>query len=127
MNISYKIMLQLARITLIVCILVCLTLYISYKQTIEKKDPIEYSLVNQTQSYWRGTNYKIYIFYNNKKQLVSISRKMSDYIDLGKMPKIYYNDFTTSVITDYHKSTALKVLSVLCILFFLSFFIIAKN
>ena len=120
-------MLQLARITLIVCILVCLTLYISYKQTIEKKDPIEYSLVNQTQSYWRGTNYKIYIFYNNKKQLVSISRKMSDYIDLGKMPKIYYNDFTTSVITDYHKSTALKVLSVLCILFFLSFFIIAKN
>jgi len=121
MNISYKIMLRLARITLIVCIIVCLTLYISYKQTIEKKEPIEYSLVNQTESYWRGTNYKMYIVYNRKKYLVSISRKTSDSIDVGKMPKLYYNEFTTSIVNDYHKSTALKVLSVLFILFSLSF------
>lgn len=127
MNISYKIMLRLARITLIVCIIVCLTLYISYKQTIEKKEPIEYSLVNQTESYWRGTNYKMYIVYNRKKYLVSISRKMSDSIDVGKMPKLYYNEFTTSIVNDYHKSTALKVLSVLFILFSLSFLIKAKK
>jgi len=127
MNISYKIMLRLARITLIVCIIVCLTLYISYKQTIEKKEPIEYSLVNQSESYWRGTNYKMYIVYNRKKYLVSISRKMSDSIDVGKMPKLYYNEFTTSIVNDYHKSTALKVLSVLFILFSLSFLIKAKK
>jgi hypothetical protein len=127
MNTSYKIMLRLARITLIVCIIVCLTLYISYKQTIERKEPIEYSLVNQTESYWRGTNYKMYIVYNRKKYLVSISRKMSDSIDVGKMPKLYYNEFTTSIVNNYHKSTALKVLSVLFILFSLSFFIKAKK
>ena len=120
-------MLRLARITLIVCIIVCLTLYISYKQTIEKKEPIEYSLVNQSESYWRGTNYKMYIVYNRKKYLVSISRKMSDSIDVGKMPKLYYNEFTTSIVNDYHKSTALKVLSVLFILFSLSFLIKAKK
>lgn len=127
MNISYKTMLWFARITFIVCMIVCLTLYISYKRTIEKKDPIEYSLVNQTQSYWRGTNYKMHIVYNNKKHLISISKKMSDSINVGKFPKLYYNDFTTSIVTDYHKSTALKVLSALCILVFLSFLINAKN
>lgn len=127
MNISYKVMLRFARITLIVCIIVCLTLYISYKHTIEKKEPIEYSLVHQTESYWRGTNYKMNIVYNRKKYLVSISRKMSDSIDLGKMPKLYYNEFTTSIVNDYHKSTALKVLSVLFILFSFSFLGKAKK
>lgn len=120
-------MLRFARIILIVCIIVCLTLYISYKHTIEKKEPIEYSLVNQTESYWRGTNYNMNIVYNRKKYLVSISRKMSDSIDVGKMPKLYYNEFTTSIVNDYHKSTALKVLSVLFILFSLSFLGKAKK
>ncbi|HSC53815.1 MAG TPA: hypothetical protein VLC98_09350 [Phnomibacter sp.] len=121
MAVANKTMLFLAQITLVVCMIICLSFYVSYKRTIENEKPIEYSLMSQTQSYWRGTNYKMAVFYNRENHLVSISGKMSDSIALGKMPSLYYNDFTSSVISDYHRSMALKVLSVLGILAFLSF------
>ncbi|TWI85283.1 hypothetical protein IQ13_0442 [Lacibacter cauensis] len=121
MIISYKKMLFGARLTLLVCIIVSLCLYLTYKRTIENENPIDYSLVSQKQSYWRGTNYKLEVIFNTRRHLVSISRAMSDSIDMAKMPKLYYNKFTSSIISNYHKSTALKVISILSILFFLSF------
>lgn len=127
MIIPYKKKLFYARFTLVICLIISSGLYLSYKRTIENKKPIDYSLVNQKQSYWRGTNYKIEIIYNNKRHLVSISREMSDSIDMAKIPKLYYNGLTSSIISNYHKSTALKLMSFLGILFFLSFLLKTKT
>ncbi len=126
MTIAYKRMLFFARIALIILLISSLSLFLSYKRTIENKKSIEYSLVNQTHTYWRGTNYKIDVIYNVRRHQVSISRRMSDSINLGKMSNLYYHEFTSSVISEHHQSMALKVISVLGILFFLSFLLKAR-
>lgn len=124
---AYKTKLSFARITLVVCLIISLSLYFSYKRTIENEKPIDYSLVNQTQTYWRGTNYNVDVIYDEKKYHVSISRKWADSIDMGIMPNLYYHKFTSSVISNYHKSAPLKVISVLGILVFLSFLMKARK
>ncbi len=124
---GYSKMVLLARIAIVVCMFICLCKYVSYKLTIGKEKPIEYSMIKQTQTFWRGTNYKMLVDYNTERQLVSITRKMSDSIDIGEMPKLYYNEFTSSIISSYHPAMALNVLMVLVILFLLSFFITKKK
>jgi hypothetical protein len=124
---AYKKMLSFARITLVVCLIISVTLYFSYKRTIENEKPIAYSLVNQTQTFWRGTKYKLEVIYDGRKHVVSITRETSDAIDKGIMPNLYYHKLTSSVISTYHESTPLKLISVLGILFLLSFLLKARK
>lgn len=104
---------------IILGVLAFVSLYLRYdfKTTIEKKAPVEYQFKSQSSSFWRGTNYKLSIVYNDINYLVSISRATSDSIDAGRVPVLYYNKLTSSIIYEYHVSLALKAFLIFCILF----------
>lgn len=120
---SKILVLWFARAVLVFCLTICFLFYRSYKLVIEKGQSIEYVLVGQHESFWRGTNHKVRVVFLGKEQTVSISKDMADSLAIGKKPPLFYNHFSSSVISGYHKAMALRVLVILGILLCLSFFI----
>lgn len=113
--------LLLVRVVLIALASFCCISYFTSKKIIETKSPVDYTFISQSQSFWRGTSYKISIIYNQEKYNVAVSRETSDSIKVGIMPSLYYDDLSSSIIYEYHLLMMLRVLFALLILFVLTF------
>lgn len=111
-----KLAAQIIRVILITVGCFCLYLRWDFRNTVKNTAPIDYRLVNQTQTFWRGSRYAINVLYNGRFHEVSVSRATSDSIDAGHMPLLYYNRLTSSIIYDYHVSLAIRVMVVVVVL-----------
>lgn len=115
-----KLAVQIIRGILITAGCFCLYLRWDFRDTVKNTAPIDYRLVNQTQTFWRGSRYAINVLYNGRFHEVSVSRATSDSIDAGHKPLLYYNKLTSSIIYDYHVSLAIRVMVVVVVLLLLS-------